>query len=441
MDTRLILSNIGCIDTINDELRESVDVIINSGKIVEINPHKIIDNKNSSHIDCSGKYAVPGLFENHAHLTVLTNQNEEVKREILNECGVRETEGDLEKLVLQEFVCRGITQVRDVGGPIDTMKNLTDNVNQNIYIGPDIFYSGPMLQKNAPKDQGSNVKYPGFNVRVDSKKDVKNLIRQIADNGAALVKTFRDLNPDILEYLLKEAAKYNLPVTYDPGPTFFQSVTIDKAIEMGVKCIEHGKSPWQAVLDDELNSELEKLKDADQKEKSAFTDKLLLIGVESISRPKLDHLIEKMQSNDVYFCPTLHVFKDYIERPEVYRESKDEQEKIKSTFKILYEMSRFFTSEFIKGGIKILVGQDGWNPVFTFNEMKLLKKSGLSSIDIIKGATIYPAEWLRISDEYGSIEPNKKANILIMNENSLDDIDNIENVYGVIKDGETHFST
>jgi len=104
-------------------------------------------------------------------------------------------------------------------------------------------------------------------------------------------------------------------------------------------------------------------------------------------------------------------------------------------------MSRFFTSEFIKGGIKILVGQDGWNPVFTFNEMKLLKKSGLSSIDIIKGATIYPAEWLRISDEYGSIEPNKKANILIMNENPLDDIDNIENVYGVIKDGETHFST
>lgn len=243
-----------------------------------------------------------------------------------------------------------------------------------------------------------------------------------------------DIN--IYKCILDEASRFRLPVTYDPGPTLFQSITIDKAIDMGIKCIEHGKSPWQAVLTDKLTRELEQLKNAGQKEKSEFTDKVLSMGIESVSRLKLDKLLNKMRSNNVSFCPTLHVFKDYIDRPEVYVENKDEQKNIVKTFKILYDMSRFFTSEFIKAGINILVGQDGWNPRFTFNEIQLLKECGLSNIEIIRGATIYPAEWLHVSDEYGTIELNKKANTLILNQNPLDNIDNIEYVFGVIKDGE-----
>jgi imidazolonepropionase-like amidohydrolase len=441
MNNKIVLKNVNIVDTADGNVLKSVDIVIDKNEILEISETGHIGDTGAKHIDCTGKYALPGLFECHAHLTVLTNQSDEIKKEILNECRVSETNGDLDKLVLREFVRRGITQIRDLGGPINVMKNMADNISQKKYIGPDIFYAGPMLQKSAPADQGSNERWPGFCVVIDSKREVEDIMRALAHNGVGLVKTFRDLEPDIFKYLLKEAAKYYLPVTYDPGPTFFQTVPIDKAIDMGIKCIEHGKSPWQAVLTDELNTELDSLKDADPQKKAAFTEKVLLMGVESVSHPKLDTLIDKMKTNNVSFCPTLHVFKDYIERTDVYNENEEEQVKLKKTFTILLEMSRFFTTKLINGGVKILIGQDGWNPVFTFNEIKLLSDSGLSNTDIIKGATIYPSEWLHLSDNYGSIEPDKKANILILNQNPLEAIGNIEDTYAVIKDDKIYTTT
>jgi imidazolonepropionase-like amidohydrolase len=133
----------------------------------------------------------------------------------------------------------------------------------------------------------------------------------------------------------------------------------------------------------------------------------------------------------------LHVFKNYAEHPEAYRD--DELDKFKKRFEILYKISRFITKETVNKGVKILVGQDGWNPRFTFDEMQLLEELGLSESEIIKGATIYPAEWLGIADEFGSISPNKKANILILNKNPLEDIQNIRTTHAVLLNGKIVF--
>jgi len=140
-----------------------------------------------------------------------------------------------------------------------------------------------------------------------------------------------------------------------------------------------------------------------------------------------------MLANNVYFCPTLHVFKDYIERTEVYRET--EQEKFKKVFTVLYNVSKYLTYEMARRGVKMLVGQDGWNPTFTFKEMELLQEIGLSERDILLGATLYPAEWLGVNDKYGAIEEGKKANFLILNENPLKNIQALSTVFSVVKDG------
>ena len=83
----------------------------------------------------------------------------------------------------------------------------------------------------------------------------------------------------------------------------------------------------------------------------------------------------------------------------------------------------------------MLVGQDGWNPTFTFKEMELLQEIGLSERDILLGATLYPAEWLGVNDKYGAIEEGKKANFLILNENPLKNIQALSTVFSVVKDG------
>jgi hypothetical protein len=420
MKERILLKNINLFDVESAILRNNVDILIEDGIIKEVGKVNYIDEENLTQIDCSHKFAFPGLFECHAHLAWLTTVEEEVKKQ-----------------TLKEFVVKGITQVRDVAGPVKTLKKLKDDISKGEFLGPDIFYSGPMLEKSPLTWEENNKFLPGITVAVNSKQDAKNIIQEISNEGASLVKTFGKFDPDVFKYLLDEAKGHNLPVTHDPGPTFFHSIPMDIGIDLGIRCFEHGKSPWYVVLKDDLKSEHDNLINADPKAKDAFITKVMTLGIESISLTKLQQLIDKMLDHEVYLCPTLYPFKYLASHPEEY--SKDEPDKFKKRFEILYKLGRVFTEEIIKQSVKILVGHDGYNPEFTFNEIELLKELGLSVSEIIKGATIYPALWLGIADQIGSISPNKKASILILNENPLEDIQNIKTTHAVLQNGKVVF--
>jgi len=106
----------------------------------------------------------------------------------------------------------------------------------------------------------------------------------------------------------------------------------------------------------------------------------------------------------------------------------------KGMVQILDTMAAYFTRELIAHGVKIMVGVDNCLPM-TLDEMGYLKELGLSEIEILRGATIYPAKWLNVDNQYGSISASKKANILIMDENPITDIANISKTYLVLKDG------
>ena len=439
MKERILLKSGNLLDTTSGTIKTNVDVLIQDGIIKEVGKVEPVDEASLTQIDCTQKYILPGLFDCHTHLSVLTNQDEEVQKEILQECGIEKANRaiELEKYVLKDFVAKGITQVRDVGGPLNTLKSLKDKISQGTYVGPDLFYAGPMLQKGPLTGDQTNKRWPGWNVAVNSKQDARGIVRLLSKEGASLVKAFRGFNPTVLKCLIDEAREVNLPVTHDPGPTFFHTVPMDVGIELGIKCFEHGKSPWYVVLKDNLKSEHDSLINADPESKQAFISSVMSAGAESISMTKLRRLIEMMIENNVWFCPTLHVFKFYSEKPEVFNE--DEPDKYRKIFERLYEVSRVITSEVVKRKVKILVGQDGYIPRFTLNEMQLLKEIGLSESEIIKGATIYPAEWLGIADQLGSISPNKKANILILNKNPLEDIRNIRTTKAVLQGGKVVF--
>lgn len=432
---QILLENANLFDAEEGVLRHNLDILVEGDTIRQVGRAIRADGERLRQIDCSGKFALPGLFECHAHLTVLTNQPDREKKEILEECAVKggSTSEELDKQVLREFVNRGVTQIRDCGGPLATLKAMKDKISRGEYIGPDLFYAGPMLEKNPIRGEEMNKRWPGFAVAVDTERDAENIIGQMASNGASLVKTFNKFDAHILKYLLNRAKAHNLPVTHDPGTTFFHSVPVDSAMELGVRCFEHGKSPWYAVLKDDLKSEHDGLADANPKAKETFIQKMLSMDIESIAPAKLQQLTERMRDLDVHLCPTLHVFKHYAQHPEQFNEK--EPEKFGKRFEILYEVARFITGEVARAGIKILVGHDGWNPIFTLNEMKELKQIGLSESEIIRGATIYPAQWLGVAGRFGSIAPEKKANILILNQNPLEDIRNIDTARLVLKSG------
>lgn len=394
-ESRILLSNIHVFDVVGGVLKEAQDILIEGTQIKAVGRIDTSD-KDVDKIDLSGKFAFPGLFDCHTHLAFLTTKKEE---EMIKD--------------LRSFVANGITQVRDVGGPINILSQMEKRISSGEILGPKLFFSGPMLEKVPLFYDSKNKILPGFTVGINTKEDVDRVLSELARYGACMVKTYNKMDLDVYKHLLAVAKKHGLRVVHDPGRYLFHGIPMDMAIDLGVTSIEHGVAPWPVVLKDELRKEHDRLmaENAEEAARESFMDKVIELGVKSISMEKLQHLINKMLENNVYICPTLW----------------------------MYGYEDIFTREFIKQKVKILVGHDGCSPTKLFIEMKLLRDHGLSELEIIRGATIYPAQWLGVEDRFGSISPGMQANLVILDKNPLENIDNFESTFMVLMNGQVVF--
>lgn len=97
-----------------------------------------------------------------------------------------------------------------------------------------------------------------------------------------------------------------------------------------------------------------------------------------------------------------------------------------------------------KMGVMILAGSDFAGMPYVYpgislhQELKLLVQIGLSNHEAIKTATINPAICLSMQDLYGSISVGKYADILILGNNPLENIENLKAIELVILKGNLH---
>ncbi|MCD4674275.1 MAG: hypothetical protein K8R77_16555, partial [Anaerolineaceae bacterium] len=118
----ILLKNTNIIDVENNSVNENMDIVIENDVIKDVSPSTENHSPDYETIDCSGKFALPGLFESHAHL-----------------CWLETFEKDDKISILKQFVEKGITQVRDVGGPFNILKKMKEEIHANNITGPEIF--------------------------------------------------------------------------------------------------------------------------------------------------------------------------------------------------------------------------------------------------------------------------------------------------------------
>jgi imidazolonepropionase-like amidohydrolase len=69
------------------------------------------------------------------------------------------------------------------------------------------------------------------------------------------------------------------------------------------------------------------------------------------------------------------------------------------------------------------------------NELSFLVDAGLTPTEAIQSATIRPMELMGLSDVLGTVEPGKKADLVLLDANPLADISNTRRVVGVWEAG------
>jgi imidazolonepropionase-like amidohydrolase len=136
-----------------------------------------------------------------------------------------------------------------------------------------------------------------------------------------------------------------------------------------------------------------------------------------------------------YYVPTLSTVNGYLERiakdPNAYPPAVRE--------KIEWRIS--ITGKALKQayprGVKIAFGTDAGVSKHGRNadEFELMVKHGMTPSDALKAATVNAADLLGLANELGTLEPGKRADLIAVPSNPLQDVTLLKKVSIVMKDG------
>jgi imidazolonepropionase-like amidohydrolase len=216
-------------------------------------------------IDGRGRTLMPGLIDVHVHMVFSALSMSQLMAPDMTVAKATE----LAAPQAEQMLLRGFTAVRDVGGPSWALKA---GIDRGTYKGPRIWPSGPAISQTSghgdlrtPNEksrrffgQPSRAELLGATFIADGRAEVLTATRENLRYGASHIKlmagggTSSEYDPlDVTQYTLDEmkaaveaAEDWNTYVTVHA----YHDRSVQRAIEAGVKCIEHGQLLSEATL-------------------------------------------------------------------------------------------------------------------------------------------------------------------------------------------------
>jgi len=374
-------------------------VIINEGiieSIVPLGDGEIDDTVEK--INAMGKFVVPGLIDSHVHLNFSPIENP--LEDLLNSDDEKIYNTSLKNA--QIALQNGITTVRDCGSKDKSCLKLREDIITGKVTGPNVLTSG-----RAITTRGGHVYFAG--IEADTADEVIKAAEELLGEGVNFFKIIISggnmtpgSNPIIDQYGIEEI-KALVDFANDKcmkvSAHIHTTEGMKKALKAGVHIIEHGSWRVEGGIDIDENT------------------------------------LSLMAQNGTVYCTALpNIYTKnpedlFTEREDIERLRKLQNDRIEATVKN------------ILSGMTTILGTDAGTkdngPDELVNHASLIqRKTGLPHLDILKMMTINPAEVLGLKSR-GSLEKGKVADILIVNENPVENIDNLREIYAVIKSGET----
>ncbi|GGA72447.1 amidohydrolase family protein [Ornithinibacillus halotolerans] len=364
--------------------------------------------------DAEGKYIIPGLIDMHCHIN----------------------EG-----YAPHFVAAGVTSVRNTAGNVTALKRLIHASND---APTPRVYSADRMIDGSPGQWGPT----SFgNFVTDNPEEARKEVERQVKAGAKFVKLYGWIKPDVMEAAVDEAKKYGLEVSCDLLNS--KEVTALDAARMGVTWFEHASGFAQ-----EIYKGWNPL--VDQSEWSH-------INWDEPDKEKIKALCEQMLTYNVKLCPTLVLFDQVNLFPEIWKPNNaviestysetgltKQWESLSQHAQGLKEKNGFigkFTKEVAKTyfemGGTVVAGTDTPALMWTFpgmalhRELELFVEIGLSEMEALQAATSKAAQSIGLTD-VGSITPGKIADLVILNENPLENIEHTKTIHRVMKGGKVY---
>ena len=377
----------------------SADVVIEDGHIVEVGTG--LDGDDG--IDCAGKALLPGLFDCHVHLGFRYEDFDEYARmqEPFSLGFYRSVQN------LRTTIGLGITTVRDASG---ADAGLRIAVDEGTLVGPRMQVSVSMLSMTGGHNDpwlpsGTlgvfGVEYPGMPSGVcDGVDGVTKKVREMVRAGADVIK-------------IASSGGFLSPADDPMEPNFSQEevdAIVRAAADLGTFVMSHAHGP-------------EGIKRA------------VRAGIRSIDHGTYldDEGIELMLERDTWLVPTLTAG----DTTEAIANDPKVQLAVREKLAALGRPELDAFRRAAEAGVKVAMGTDcpvaphGTN----LNELRHMAANGFTPAQALHATTLSAAELMGLDAELGTIEPGKRADLVVLDGDPLVFDDYESRIEQVWKDG------
>jgi imidazolonepropionase-like amidohydrolase len=406
----IVIHSVNVIPMNEEKVVANQTVLIRNGRIESIGAAGLNYSKDATVIDGSGKYLIPGLAEMHAH--VPPNDNMDAMKE-----------------VLLLFAANGVTTIRGMLGHPKHLE-LRSLINNGEMLGPRFTTSGPSFNGNSVKsaEQGAE------------------MVRQQKAAGYDFLKIHPGISKENFAAIAQTAKEINIPLA---GHVPFD-VGVWRAIDAKYATIEH--------MDGFVESLVPSIENITEQENGFF-------GAGIVTRAdtgRIPQLMKALRDNNIWVVPTqalaerwmspieAGVFQNAPEMIYMSPNTRTQWLNSKNNFlnaagynadnmnyylrlrrKLIYELQR--------NGVGLLLGADApqvYNvPGFSaHHELRYLVDAGLTPFEALQTGTVNVGKFLGRND-LGVIVPGAVADLVLLNQNPLENINNTTSIEGVILNG------
>jgi imidazolonepropionase-like amidohydrolase len=429
----LLIRNVTIVNIEEGSLFGNQFVYISVDSIVAIGNEELSDEYHAAtEIDATGSYLMPGLWDNHVHF------------------GGAEYVDENEQL-LSLYLAFGVTTVRDAAGDI-SLKVLQwrDEINAGSRVGPNILTSGPKLE-------GIESIWPG-DLEIGTEDELERALDSLDKLKVDFIKiTDNTLKPELFLEAVKSATKRGYSVSgHIPA-----ALTIDQVSKAGQKTVEHlsylmrATTPLESKISAGQADGSISGTEAAKMQSDTYSDSVALANFQQLARqgtgivPTLliSHNIAYLDENKFESDTILDYLGPQLKESYQWRiqrmagESNEEKQARKEGFEKVAGLIPLVQ----QSGMKIIAGTDaGYLNTFDFPglaihlELQKLVEYGLSPREALVASVINGPDYFGLNKSFGEVAVGKKADLLLLNSNPLEDIANTLSIEDVIKGGKVY---
>ncbi len=430
----VIIRGTSVVDPTTGTVTPNRSIVVVQGRIATVGGPATMAPTGARAIDGRGTFAIPGLWDMHAHAVIP---------------GLAET-------IFPTNIANGITGIREMFGVTTDALKYRSDVTAGRMVGPRFVFAGNIVNGWPPTRPGEVV--------VRSPAEGRRAVDSLVDARAEFIKVYSLLDSASFDAIATQARVRRIPLAGHVP----LSVSAVHAATMGQKSAEHlegitaGCAAGENDLVDAAVLWLRSRVTDSANAPSLLSEMNRRVGpmTATYDVARCDALLRKLASLGMWQVPTLGVLRavSRLSDPALVR-----TERTKYLPPMLQQMwrgmsacmdtgadtsRRNFHRDIERGIVRrmaaldvpLLAGTDSPN-LFSYpgfgvhDELERLVSAGLTPLQALRAATFNPAVYFAASDSMGTIARGKVADIVLLDANPLLEIGNTRRIRAVIAQG------